>query len=132
RARLARARAVAVREARRRARVEAELARARARRDPLGVLTHPFGAPPTSAEPPEAPRRWRRRQASEGRVQARPRSAQTPISAPTFVAGTGAHARAAAVPPPPVTPARRKECSEEIGSGPPDRFDALVRCRVAA
>jgi hypothetical protein len=31
-----------------------------------------------------------------------------------------------------VTPARRKECSEEIGSGAPEGFDALARCRVAA
>jgi hypothetical protein len=132
RARLARARALGVGEARRRARVEAELARAHAHCDALEVLTHPFGAPPTSAEPPEDPRRRRRPSASEARVQARSRSAQTLISAPTFVAGTGAHARAAAVPSPPVTPAWRKECSEEIGSGPPERFDALVRRRVAA
>jgi hypothetical protein len=132
RARLARGRAVVAHEARRRAWVEAELARVRARQGSLGVLTHPFGAPPTSAQPPGAPRRRRRSPAHEARVQARSRSAQTLVSAPTFVAGTGAHARAAAVPPPPVTPARRKECSEAIGSGPPDRFDALVRRRVAA
>jgi hypothetical protein len=132
RARLARERAVAAHEARRRARVEAELARARARRDPSGVLTHPFGAPPTSAHPPETARRRRRPPAPEARIQARSRSPQTLIAAPTFVAGTGAHAREAALPPRPVTPARRKECTEEIGFGPPERFDALVRRRVAA
>jgi hypothetical protein len=132
RARLARARALATGEARRRARVEAELARARARRDRLGVLTHPFGAPPTSAQSPETARRSRRPSASEARARARSRSAQSLTFAPTSVAGTGAHARAAAAPPLPVTPARRKACSEEIGSGPPDGFDALVWRGVAA
>jgi hypothetical protein len=132
RGRLARERAMAAHEARRRARVDAEIASARARRESSGLLTHPFGAPPTSAQPAETTKPSRKAPTLEPWAQAASRSAQTLAEAPTFVAGTGARACEAAAPAAAAVPACPKERTEEIGSGSLEAFDAIVRRRVAA
>jgi hypothetical protein len=131
RARLARSRAAAAHEHRRRDAVERAIAAARAVRDPRELLTHPFGAPPTSADPAVSPRRLNRAQTSRTEVPARVRSAQTPTMHRSFAAGTGAHARAGDAPALDAAPSPPDECGEEIRPVPPGGFDAVVLRRVA-
>ena len=130
RRRLARARAGAALEARRRGRVEAQILAGRARADGRGLLTHPFGAPPTSADAMESSKRSEGAQTSRNWAPACARSAQTLEEAPSFVAGTGAHTRAAGARALTATPPEPQGCTEEIGRMPPGDFDALVTRRV--
>jgi hypothetical protein len=131
RIRLGRARAEGAREARRRAVVERAIAAGHVVRERGGLLTHPFGAPPTSAGVPLSPSRSWREQTSRVGVRAAPRSAPTSKVDPAFAAGTGAHALAASARAPAAAPAAPKECSEEIGRVPSGEFDVAVLRRVA-
>jgi hypothetical protein len=131
RTRLGRTRASGAREARRRAAIERAIAAGLVVRERRGLLTHPFGAPPTSAGVPVSPSRSGREQTSRVGVRAAARSAPTSNVAPAFAAGTGARARAAGRSAAEVAPARQTACSEEIGCLPPGEFDAAVLRRVA-
>jgi hypothetical protein len=131
RARLARARTAATRETRRRAGVEHAIASAHAMREHRGLLTHPFGAPPTSAGVPVSPSGSGRAQTPRVGVRAAARSAQTFTMQRSSAAGTGAQARAAGAWAVAVAPAQHTECSEEIGRLAPDEFDAMVLRRAA-
>jgi hypothetical protein len=131
RSRLARARAGAARGARRRTVVEAQIETGRAIAHARGVLTHPFGAPPPSADVLEASKRHERRQTPRAWVSATPRSAQTLKIAPSLVAGTGAHTRAASSGPPTTTPPAPEQRSGEIGRRSPEEFEAWVLRRVS-
>jgi hypothetical protein len=131
RTRLGRARATAAREARRRVAVERTIAAGQVVREGRGLLTHPFGAPPTSAGAPGSPSRLRREQTSRVGAPASARSAPTSKVAPAFAAGTGAHAPAASARAPAAAPPAPKECSDKIGRLPPGEFDVAVVRRVA-
>jgi hypothetical protein len=131
RRRLARARARTAHEARRREAIEAQIRAARARAEGRGLLTHPFGAPPTSADVPEPSTSSEGAQTPRSWVPAAARSEPTLEKTRSFVAGTGAHSRAAGARPSARALADRKECFEEIGRMPPGEFDALVARRVA-
>jgi len=111
RTRLGRVRAVGAREARRRAEVDRAIAAADAVRGHRGLLTHPFGAPPTSASALEDPSGTERAQTSRVGVQADARSARTSMVEHSSAAGTGAHARAAGPSAVAVAPALQTECS---------------------
>jgi hypothetical protein len=130
RRRLARVRAGAAREARRRALVEAQILAGREFAEGCGLLTHPFGAPPTSADVQEPAARSERALTPQNWAPASTRSLQTLNMVPTPVAETGAHTRAAGVPALAVAQAGSEECSEEIGRLPSGEFDALVLRRV--
>ena len=131
RSRLARARARAAHDARRRALVEAQIETGRAVAHARGVLTHPFGAPPTSADAKQSSKRGQRAQTPQDWAPAATRSAQTLKVTPTSAAGTDAHARGASGGARSATPAGPKQRSEEIGRIPPEEFDTLVLRRVA-
>ena len=131
RSRLARARARAAHDARRRALVEAQIETGRAVAHACGVLTHPFGAPPTSADAKQCSKCQARAQTPQDWAPAAARSAQTLKMTPTFAAGTGAHVRAAGGGALAAAPPGPEQRSEEIGRIPPEEFDALVLRRVA-
>jgi hypothetical protein len=131
RARLGRARTVGAREARRRSAVERAIAAGEAVREHRGLLTHPFGAPPTSAYVQESPPRSKRARTPLSGIRAAARSAQTLEEAHVLAAGTGAHARTASPRAPTTAPPEPQGCTEEIGRMPPGEFDALVLRRVA-
>jgi len=131
RSRLARARARAAHEARRRALVEAQIETGRAVAQARGVLTHPFGAPPTSADARECSKRDQRAQTPQDWAPAAARSAQTLNMAPTFAAGTGAHVRAASGGALTATPPGPEQRIQEIGRMQPEEFEVLVLRRVA-
>jgi hypothetical protein len=131
RRRLARARAIAAHEARRRAGVEAQILAGRALAQGCGLLTHPFGAPPTSADAWESSKRDERAPTPHGWVPVAARSAPTLTLTPSFAAGTGAQARAASDEGRLATPADRQGRSEEIAPMPLGGLDAVVLRRVA-
>jgi len=131
RARIARGRELAAHESRRRARVEAQLQRAQAHSEVSRDLTHPFGAPPTSAVPSDSANRWRRSETAQIEGPAAIRPAPT-MKDPAAVADkTGAHGRAARAT---VTaaPAPQTAGTEEVRRLSRGDFDALVRERLAA
>ena len=131
RSRLARARARAAHEARRRALVEAQIETGRATAHARGVLTHPFGAPPTSADAMQSSKRDQRAHTPQDWAPAATRSAQTLKMTPTSAAGTGAHARAVNGGTLTATPPGAEQRIQEIGRIPPDEFEVLVLRRVA-
>jgi hypothetical protein len=131
RRRLARVRAEAARDARRRCRVEAQILIARALSQDCGLLTHPFGAPPTSADVLDYSKRHQTAQTPHGYGPAATRSVQTLKMTPRSAAGTGAHARAASSAALTTTPAGSEQRSEEIRHMPPGDYEALVLRRVA-
>jgi len=131
RRRLARCRRRAAHEARRLEAVEAQIQRAHARMEALGLLTHPFGAPPTSADVLATTTPRRQERTTQAWAPAAVRSAQTLIPAPTSVAETDARACTAAARSGLAAAAEREECSEEIGRLPAGAFDAVVLWRVA-
>ena len=104
--------------ARRRAMVEAEIARARGGAGGRRDLTHPFGAPPTSAPSLVSAQRSRRPETSRGGGPAAVCSAQTVTENGTVAAGTGARGRAAAAPaaPAPLTALQRRQrpCGHDV------------------
>ena len=131
RARIARERNIGLRERRRRAAVEAQIADATARRSGCRDLTHPFGAPPTSALSPVSPERPRRSETSgtEGPIAGWPARAVSENA--TVAAETGARGRA------PISfaleaPAALTASTEEGELVSREPFDALVARRVAA
>ncbi|MEO8691003.1 MAG: hypothetical protein ABI611_22665 [Solirubrobacteraceae bacterium] len=102
RARIARARTRVAHEVRRRAAVDAQIARAGKLREDCGLLTHPFGAPPASAETSGSPRRSRRSVTPGSAAPLAGSSVQASMENGALVEGTGARAdgvsgRAAAV-----------------------------------
>jgi hypothetical protein len=130
RRRLARARAMAAHEARRRALIEAQIETGRAIVHARGLLTHPFGAPPTSAHVAESSKRHKGGPTPRAWAPAAARAAQTLKTTPTFPAGTGAHARATSGGALTPTPSGPEQRGEEIGRLPPDEFEAMVLRRV--
>ncbi|RKQ92956.1 hypothetical protein C8N24_2813 [Solirubrobacter pauli] len=121
RARLARRRAAVGHETARRAAIEATIA---ASRD----LTHPFGAPPTSAFALASAQRLQRVEASRAEGSAALRPVQT-LDEPEAVAGkTGARGRVTRAD----APAARTTGTEEVRHLSREAFDALVRQRLAA
>jgi hypothetical protein len=132
RARVARARGRVLHELRRRATVEAQIARAGELHEARGLLTHPFGAPPTSAETSGSPKRSRRSATPGSAAPLVWCAAQALMENGALVERTGAPADAAgaqaAVPARPAS----KECSEGIERLSPGDFDALVLRRVEA
>jgi hypothetical protein len=131
RRRLARARAGAAHEARRRVSVEAQILAGRGLAEDRGLLTHPFGAPPTSAHAQESSKRQEKGHTPHSWAPAAARSAQTLEGTPSFVAGTGAQPRAASDQALMATPADRQERNEEIAPMSAGELDALVLRRVA-
>jgi hypothetical protein len=130
RSRVARARARVAHEARRRTAVDAQIALAGELRAGCGLLTHPYGAPPTSAETSGSPRPSRRSATPDGAAPLAWSSAQALMKNGALIERTGADAAGARA-----TVAARpalKERSEETGRVPPGDFDALVLRRVAA
>jgi hypothetical protein len=131
RARLARGRGVGGHERGRRAAVERAIAASEAVRKQRGLLTHPFGAPPTSAHgsvsqerswQPETPRSWAR---------TADRSAPTPRGSWALVAETGARTSARSLSPVPPQAARTDGTEESVpGREPHVAFDALVARRL--
>jgi hypothetical protein len=128
---LAQARAGATHESRRRSGVEAQILTARALERDLGLLTHPYGAPPTSADVQESSKRHERAPAPQACAPAATRPAQALNVAPSLAAGTGAHARAASGGRLTAMPAATKERIEEIGRWSREDFEAFVLRRVA-
>ena len=94
-ARLGRARALGVHEERRRAAIEQAIAAGRAARELRGLLTHPFGAPPTSAQAEAAPQRSCQTPASDGSLPTAARSTPTLQMTPSLGTGTDARTHAA-------------------------------------
>jgi hypothetical protein len=131
RARVAIERRSQVRERARRAGVEEQLARAEAVRANRRDLTHPFGAPPTSALARVSAQPLRSFETAGGEPAARC-SAQTITEVDSAAAGTGARGRAEAAPAAPVAATARTAGTEGIESMSPDDFDALVERRLAA
>jgi hypothetical protein len=131
RRRLARSRAGAAHEARRRAGVEAQILAGHALAHGRGLLTHPFGAPPTSADARESSKRHQGAQTPHSWAPAAAHSAPTLTLTPSFAAGTGAQARAASDGRRLATPPDRQERIEEIALMSPGELDALVLRRVA-
>jgi hypothetical protein len=131
RRRLARARACMAREARRRAAVEAQILRGRRLAQTSGDLTHPFGAPPASADVSPTATRHSQEQTSQASASAAVRSVPTSISPPAPAAETDARARRAPAPPAARAQAEPKECSEEIARLSPGDLDAVALRRIA-
>jgi hypothetical protein len=130
RARVSLARELAGHERRRRAAAEAQIARAHAVAS-SGDLTHPFGAPPTSAPSLVSAKRFRRTGTSRSEGPAASGPARAVIETVAVVAETGARARAAtnAVV---EAPAARTAGTEEVRRLSPSEFDALVAERLAS
>jgi len=126
-ARLAIQRRVRARELARRAEAEAEIAHAASVRARRRDLTHPFGAPPTSARSPVSARPPESFETAGGGPAARC-SVQTVTEVDAAAAGTGARGRAAA----PAAATVPTPGTEAIGSMSPEDFSALVERRVAA
>jgi hypothetical protein len=132
RSRVARARGRVLHELRRGANVEAQIARAAEIRADRALLTHPYGAPPTSADVSGSPRPSRRSATPESAAPLAWCPAQASMKHGAFVAGTGAHAEVASARAAVAARPAPNESSEEIGRLPPGDFDALVLRRVAA
>jgi hypothetical protein len=132
RARVAIERRVGVHEARRRAAVEARIVAAERARGGCRDLTHPFGAPPTSAPSPISASGARRPDASRTEGPAAQWPAQTVPQGETVVVKTGARERAALSSHAPPGVAELTAGSEESGPLSREAFDALVERRVAA
>jgi hypothetical protein len=94
RSRLARARARAAHDARRRALVEAQIETGRAVARARGVPTHPFGAPPTSADAKQCSKRQERAQTPQDWAAAAARSAQPNAEDDSYVCNWDGRARA--------------------------------------
>ena len=131
RRRVARGRAKALHEARRRRAVEEQLKGAGAREEAPRDLTHPFGAPPPSADVLATATRRTQEQAPETGVSAAVRPAPTPMARRAFAAETDARARAAEAGSRKAAQTPPEECSAEIGLLPSGDFDAVVVRRIA-
>jgi hypothetical protein len=132
RGRVAIERRVGVHGARRRAAVEAQLAVAESARSVCRDLTHPFGAPPTSAPSPVSPSGSRSSVRSQTEVPIAPWPAQSAVGYESVVGETGARERAQLSSH--AAPARAALTAGSEDSQPVSReaFDALVERRVAA
>jgi hypothetical protein len=131
RARIARGRAINAQSARRLAAVEAQIAVGEALRSVCRDLTHPFGAPPTSALKLVSPERSRSSVTPRVEARAAVYAARAPLGDGAVVAETDA--RVAGAPGRPIaTLPPKTAASEESGSLSLEEFNALVERRLTA
>ena len=131
RARIARGREIAAHESRRRARVEVQLQRAQELSEVSRDLTHPFGAPPTSAVSLNSANGSRRSETVQIEGSASIHPALTVKDHVAAADKTGAHGRAACAIAT-TAPAPRTAGTEEVVHLSREDFDALGRERLAA